>query len=105
MYNTTSNFPVGIDDLLFISDVDYPHKEIFETHKTYLNNGQYSQASDFINSQNGITPIVADLFNLINNRIIALQSYLLESDKCNRATYNSEPISPVNEEIWISDIP
>ena len=103
MYNTTSNFPTSIDDLLFISDVDYPHKEIYETHKNYLNNSQYSQASSFINSQEGISPIVADLFNLINNRIIALQTYLLEADKCKRATYNSEPESPSDEEIWIGE--
>ena len=66
----------------------------------YINKGEYDNASNYLNRQTGITPIVADLFNLLENRIIAVQTHLLEQDGVERAHYE-EPESPVEGTIWI----
>lgn len=103
-YNTQSSYSSEsntIDDLVFVSDVNLSHKRVMETHQNYIENGQYSTASTYINEQTGITPIVADLFNLIKNRIIALQTYLLSLDQIERANYENEPLNPTDGMIWI----
>lgn len=101
IYNTTTNYPTSVDDLLFISDVDCKSETIMNTHQEYINRGTYTDASKYLNKQTGITPIVADLFNLLENRLIALQSHLLsQDDEVERAHYE-EPESPVEGTIWI----
>ena len=100
IYNVTTNYPTSIDDLLFISDVDCKSEKIMKQHQDYIKKGAYTDASNYLNSQTGITPIIADLFNLYENRIIALQSYLLAQDKVQRAYYE-QPESPVDGTIWI----
>ena len=100
IYNTTTNYPTSIDDLLFISDIDYKSESIMNKHQDYINNGLYTDASNYLNNQAGITPIVADLFNLLENRITALQTYLLEQEIVQRAYYE-EPESGIEGTIWI----
>lgn len=100
IYNTTTNYPTSVDDLLFISDVDCKSESIMNKHQDYIKKGEYDNASNYLNNQAGITPIVADLFNLLENRIIAVQTHLLEQDSVERAYYE-EPESPVDGTIWI----
>lgn len=100
IYNTITNYPTSVDDLLFISDVDCKSENIMKQHQEYISNGMYTDASNYINNQIGITPIVADLFNLLENRLIALQSYLLTQESVNRAYYE-EPSNAVDGTIWI----
>lgn len=100
IYNTTTNYPTSVDDLLFISDVDCKSETIMNKHQNYINNNAYTDASNYLNKQTGITPIVADLFNLLENRIVAVQTHLLEQDSVERAHYE-EPESPVEGTIWI----
>lgn len=100
IYNTISIFPNSIDDLVFISDVDCKSENIMIQHQEYINNGLYEEASNYLNSQTNITPIVADVFNLIENRIVALQTYLLTQGSVNRAYYE-QPSNPVEGTIWI----
>lgn len=100
IYNTTTNYPTTVDDLVFISDVDCKSENIMEQHQYYVSKGLYTEASNYLNSQTEITPIVASLFNLLENRIVALQTYLLEQESVNRAYYE-QPSNPVNNSIWI----
>ena len=100
IYNTTTNYPTSVDDLLFISDVDCKSENIMNTHQEYINIGAYTDASRYLNNQTNITPIVADLFNLIENRIIALQTHLSTQDEVERAYYE-EPENPVDGCIWV----
>lgn len=100
IYNTTTNYPTSVDDLLFISDVDCKSESIMNKHQDYINKGEYDNASNYLNSQTNITPIVADLFNLLENRIIAVQRHVLTLNDIERAYYE-EPESPVEGTIWI----
>ena len=100
IYNTTTNYPVAVDDLLFISDVDCKSESIMNKHQDYIKKGEYNNASNYLNKQTGITPIVADLFNLLENRIVALQGHLLEQDGVERAYYE-EPDNPTEGCIWV----
>ena len=103
MYNTRSSYPNRVDDLLFLSDVDCKSEYIMKQHQEYIDKGMYTDASNYIKEQMNtvdITPIVADLFNLLENRIIALQTFVLEQERVNRA-YSEEPSNPSENSIWI----
>lgn len=100
-YIEASNFPIDIDDLPFVSDVDLAHKPIMQTHENYLSNDEYTLASSYLDSQTDITPINAGLLNLIENRIISTQEYLLTLTPVARCNYGSEPASPMDGTIWI----
>lgn len=106
-YRTDTLFPGIVDDKVFISDVSLSSKDIMEQHMEYISNGQYSNAAEYIKEQQdqrGITPITADLFHMLSNRIFALQHYLTsdECDKCHRY-YGTEPSADnvTNGTIWI----
>ena len=108
-YSETSVFPSNIDQLDFISDPDYAHKNIIDTHRGYIANGQYTAASNYINSQSGITPVNASLLNMIQNRTIALQEYLLtipDSEKVKRFRFQETDISSTLTDggTWISSV-
>ncbi len=101
-YTVKSSYPDSIDDLVFISDTDIKHESVYKKHQELINNKNYTQASEYISGQTDITPITADLFNLIQNRIIAMQEYLKNSaESCERVVYGNKPDSPVNKTTWI----
>ena len=82
MYDINSHLSdTEVDDLVFVSDISYSNKRIEDTHKSLIDNGKYTEAATYLNSQTGITPYVADLFNLIANRTKALQEKLLNKKK------------------------
>lgn len=104
IYFTPSSYPNRVDDLLFLSDVDCKSEYIMKQHQEYIDKGMYTDASNYIKDQMNtvdITPVVADLFNLLENRIIALQTYLLGQGSVNRA-YSEEPSNPTENSIWIN---
>lgn len=100
-YNTKSTFSNTINELLFLSDVDIAHKSVMNTHQSYIKDGEYTKASDYINAQADITPVTAGLFQMIQNRIAVLQDYLLSEDKCNREVHGAEPEAPAHNTIWL----
>ena len=105
MYDIESHLSdTEVDDLVFVSDISYSKKHIEDTHKALLNENKYTEAATYLNSQEGITPYVADLFNLIANRTKALQEKLLTKQKI-RVMYieNSEPVEDAENQHWISD--
>lgn len=73
----TSHYPNGIDTPLFFQDNDIEHIEIINQYKKLISQGKYTEASAYINQQDGIHGYFADFFNAIENRIYNLQDYLL----------------------------
>lgn len=74
-YNTESQFPTEIDDLLCISDIDLQGKPIMEQHKVLLDNEQYTDAGNLLEASD-IDSLCASLFCLLENRIYATQEFL-----------------------------
>ena len=75
--NTTSIYPNGIDSMLFFQDNNLEKTEIINEYNKLISQGKYDEANTFINQQEGIYGYFADFFNALENRIYALQEYLL----------------------------
>lgn len=104
VYKTSSDYPDKVDDLVFISDVSISTHDIYKHHEQLIEDGKYSEAADFINHQTGITPVTADFFNMLENRIKTTQTYLLSKNKVNLINYSStEPEDITTAPFWISD--
>lgn len=76
--NPTSYYPHKIDNMIFFQDNNLENVEIMNQYNELIAQGKYSEASDYINQQEGIYGFFADFFNLIENRIYTLQEYLLQ---------------------------
>lgn len=104
IYEVNSSFPSAVDDIAFISDVNLDTLEIYKHHRDLVNNGKYTEASNYLNQQTGITSVNADFFNMLENRIYQTQLYVKNKEKVNPCSYVSQPtnVSKINP-IWISD--
>ncbi len=101
IYNPSSYYPDKIDPLIFFQDVDLEHLEIMEHFQNLIREEKYSEASKYINQQNGIHGAFAGLFNLIENRVYKLQRHLLAKEDINLHHFSEiEPDIPESE-IWI----
>lgn len=101
--NPVSKFPEEIDPMIFFQDVKLQKKEIMDRYNKLIADGRYSEANDFINQYDGIYLYSADFFNLIENRIYKLQSYLLNTKKPKFPfTFSDEKPSNIKENtIWV----
>ena len=74
--------------------------------KKLIKEGKYTEASNYLNQQTGITPVTADFFNMLENRIYQTQVYVSNKEKINPVYYsdNSEPSDVSVTPIWISDM-
>ncbi len=52
--------------------------ETINTYNNLISQGKYTEASNYINQQEGVCGYFADFFNAIENRIYNLQEYLLQ---------------------------
>lgn len=102
MYDIESKFPDAIDDLIFFSDISYSKKYIETNHRNLLRNGKYSEASEYLNNQEDITPYSADLLNCASNRIRATQDYLLNKDIVKSMHISDEEPDALPNTNWIS---
>ena len=106
IYDINSHLSVSdkkVDDLVFVSDISYSKKYIEDAHRALINEGNYTEAAEYLNSQKGITPYNADLFNLIANRTRKLQEELkIKYDGKVRVIYIDEEPSIVDQH-WISN--
>lgn len=68
-----------IQDFSFtpLSDTGVEDIEIINEHKKLTNDGKYSEATEYLNTQNFNKGFRASLFNEIQNKIRKLQLYLL----------------------------
>ncbi|MCM1253710.1 MAG: hypothetical protein NC321_12890 [Clostridium sp.] len=63
--------------MVFFQDNNLEKVEIMQHYNDLIAQGKYSEASDYINQQEGIYGFFSDFLNLIENRIYATQEYLL----------------------------
>lgn len=76
-----SNYPNEIDDMTFFQDNNLENIEIINQYENLIAQSKYSDASTYINQQNGIYGYLADFFNVIENKLFNLQSHLLSKEK------------------------
>ncbi len=101
LYNINSSYPDQIDPLIFFQDIDIDHLEQMQHFQNLIQQGRYTEASEYINQQNGIHGAFAGLFNLIENRIYALQNYLLAKQRINPHYFSKTKPDILENEIWI----
>ncbi len=75
--NPASYYPNKVDEMTFFQDNSLEKIEIINHYNSLIIQGKYSEASDYIEQQEGIYGFFADYLNLIENRIYALQEHLL----------------------------
>ena len=101
MYNINSNFPISVDDLIFYSDVDLEHLPIMEKHNELISSGKYTEASNYINDHDNIHGHFSRLYNLMGNRLHALQVYVKEKEKINPFHFSAKEPDIAEGEFWI----
>ena len=105
--NTTSYFPDGIDPMIFFQDNDLEKIDIINTYNNLISQGKYTEASNYINQQEGVYGYFADFFNAIENRIYSTQEYLLQKEPIKKQYVffdsNNDAIEPDIDEgmFWI----
>ena len=75
-YDTQSNYPSEVDDLLCLSDINIEQLPISNQHKTLIEQEHYTQAGELLENSL-IDSMCASLFNLIENRIYATQNHIV----------------------------
>lgn len=75
--NPASYYPNKVDEMIFFQDNNLEKIEIINHYNSLIADGKYSEASDYIEQQEGVYGFFADYFNLIENRIYTLQDHLL----------------------------
>ncbi len=75
-YDTQSNYPSEVDDLLCLSDINIEQLPISNQHKTLIEQEHYTQAGELLENSS-IDSMCASLFNLIENRIYATQDHIV----------------------------
>ena len=106
-YNTESNYPNEIDDLLFLSDIDLDHIHISQNHQALLEAERYTDAGELLESSD-IDSLCASLFNLMENRIYATQDYIQNKHTKWYEEYGvespfecfDEPIDKIKKPVW-----
>lgn len=63
--------------MTFFQDNNLEKTEIINHYNELISQRKYSEASDYINQQEGVCGFFADYLNLIENRIDSLQEHLL----------------------------
>ena len=101
--NASTAFPQKIDDLLFYQDIDAAAAGISDHYQKLLRSGRYTEAADYL-QKTGLPHYGADLFNLIENRIHAVQTYLSQNDPPTNPHIISEtePSDAPPDAIWIN---
>lgn len=87
MIDATSVFPDDIDSLGYHSDVTIGQKETMDQYDSLVAQKRYSEAYALIKDSN-IFGWFADYFNLIENRISSLQTYLTNTLKVEHPDQN-----------------
>lgn len=77
MIDAASNFPTSVDPLEYYSDVSIGQKEIMDQYDNYIAKNQYTEAYKLI-SESSIFGWFADYFNMVENRINSVQTYLTD---------------------------
>lgn len=88
--NPLSFYPDKIDPLIFFQDINLEKVENMNTYNDLIKKGKYSEANEYIKSQEGICGYFADFLNTIENRIYNLQAHLLTIEPKQPFIYSDE---------------
>lgn len=93
--NEISSYPNKVDEMTFFQDVSLNTIEYRNEYQRLLSKGNYSEAAEYINRQNDIHGYFACFFNMLENRIYALQENLLRSASTHEylSKYSHEALS------------
>lgn len=75
--NPASYYPNKVDEMTFFQDNNLEKIEIIKHYNSLIAQEKYSEASEYIEQQEGVYGFFADYLNLIENRIYTLQEHLL----------------------------
>ena len=101
MKNTSTKFPNEIDDRIFFQDISLNDLEIWEEYKSLISSESYTSASRLLNDSE-IDFYGAWLFNLLENRLEAIGSFLLQkNNKPTLQTYSRTEPTAKNGLHWI----
>ena len=97
--NPVSYYPNKIDEMTFFQDNNLEKIEIIKHYNSLIAQEKYSEASEYIEQQEGVYGFFADYLNLIENRIYALQEHLLNKPPKNQpfVYYDEEVHFPMSE--------
>ena len=96
MRNIYSQFPVSVDDRIYFQDINLSQLNTKTIWESYLDAGQYSDASNELNNAN-IDFFGASVLNLLENRLVAIENYLLTITKPDWTYYGTVEPSGVPE--------
>lgn len=103
MYNTESNYPSTVDDLIFYQDADINKQEFIKQYNQLIANEQYDEAYAFRDT-NGLHCLNAELINMLINRTKKLQEKAITLQKKDKIYFETgRPSNPTAGSIWISN--
>ena len=101
MKDASTKFPQEIDDRIFWQDLQIYQTPIMQKYYTYLNAGNYDEASDLLNNSD-VFFYGAWILNLLENRLYAIEKYVFGLDKNKIVEYQkTEPFSVSQGTVWI----
>ena len=106
--DTSSVFPQGIDSLIFFDDIPIAQKDILKTHINHFDHGRYTEGTDYLQNSGIDHAFCADLFNMFENRLYAVQNRMIEDPKESNITQyhqHDEPTGNLDDEtLWIDTL-
>ena len=101
MKDTSTKFPQEIDERIFWQDLQIYQTPIMQKYYTYLNAGNYDEASDLLNNSD-VFFYGAWILNLLENRLYAIEKYIFGLDKNKIVEYQrTEPFNVSQGTVWI----
>lgn len=98
----TEQFNYMVDPMPFFQDNSLNKVDIINKYENLIAQKKYDEANEYISQQENVYRYSADYFNAIENRIYALQEYLLGKAKKNVFVHsNTEPTQVNDNIIWI----
>ena len=102
MKDASTKFPQEIDDRIFWQDLQIYQTPIMQKYYTYLNAGNYDEASDLLNNSD-VFFYGAWVLNLLEERLHAIGDYVMKENKPDLVTYSDTEPSTVSEgTCWIA---
>lgn len=74
-YTITSSFPYQIDPLVLFSDIRIEHKAALGEYKALIDQKKYDEAITYLDTHKEVDAYCSDLFNMLVNRVKAVQKY------------------------------
>ena len=104
--DATTKFPSEIDDRIYFQEVDLNHLDAKKSFETYMDAQDYDTAVNSLKSS-GVFYYGADVLNLFENRLVAIEEYLMDESEAPALTafQTAEPMVTSSMSVgftWIS---